>query len=106
MDDYPNSSEALEPYEVEMPEERKEAEEKEQSRVTSSVAVIKEIIEWFEAREKYFSSPQAIAIDEMTPDYLAKQIALTCKHFSAVYQQEAGQFRADFAKFLEPADEA
>lgn len=103
MDDYPNSGDVLDndqQWTPEAPKERTEQEQKEQSKVTTSLPVIKEVIEWFEAQAKIFGSPTELDINEETPAEIAKQKVITAKHFSITYQNQVAQFKRDFAKYL------
>lgn len=106
MEDYPNSSEAFEAYAVEKPEERKQAEAKENEKITSSVGVITDVLEWFEAKTEQYRSVQSINITESTdPNNVMAQV-IAAQRLSVELENKAGEFRRDFAKFLDTADEA
>lgn len=98
MDDYPNSSEA---WQVEKPEERKEAEAKEQAKVSSSAGVIQEVVDWFDAQAKAYDSIDSImgvSISSKATD--VKQAVIIAQKMRAEFQSKSHSFRSQFSQHL------
>ena len=106
MNEYPNSSEALQPWSPEEPVEKTKAVEKENRKVTSSVGVIKDVLKWFEANSVLYSSIDGLGITESTTGEDTKVAVLTAKKLKAAYESKGIEFRNEFKKFLKDADEA
>lgn len=92
------------PYNPERSPDLVEKEHQEQHKVISGLPVIQQMLSWFDAQIEFWDSPRSWPIDENTPAEQAKEIALTCKHFSAVYTDEKQKFMVEFSKYLEEAD--
>lgn len=108
MNDYPNESDALHengPWSVEKPEERVEAEQKENEKVSSSIAVVQDVLDWLDGVASDLSSVDSLAIDDSTPDDQVKLAVLLSKRMRVAFQSKSMQFRTEFAKHLkEEAD--
>lgn len=105
MDDYPNSSE---PWQIETPPERKEAETKEKEKATSSIGVIKDVLDWFEKQSSDYASPEVLAnITINTPATDIKYAVLLAQKMKTEFEVKARAFRTEFAQYIkEDADEA
>lgn len=98
LDEYPNSSET---WAVEPPEDRKEAEQKEQAKVSTSIGVIQDVLDWFDANAALYASTDALGVDEATPNDQAKLAILHAKKMRLAFQAKSNEFRAEFAKYLQ-----
>ena len=106
MDEYPSSSETVEAsqqWTPEKPEERVEAENKEQAAVSSSIPVIQEVIEWLAAQQQEHSDPSII--QGVTPSTKAEDVkfaVLLAQKMGAKFKEKQAEFEARFAKHLKP----
>lgn len=103
MDEYGSSSEVISDaaaWAPEKPAERKEAEQKEESKVTSSLGVIQEVLDWFELNANLYASVDALGVNESTPDTDVKVAVLLSKKMRGAFQSKGVEFRATFAKYL------
>lgn len=97
-DDYPNNSGA---FMADMPEERKELEDKERSTEAASSPVIQEVIDWLANNAKAYRSPKVMQITESTPAEEVKSGVLFANKMSAEYESKLASFRTRFAKYLD-----
>lgn len=104
MDEYPNSSETFnedQQWQPEKPEDRQEVEQQEQSKITTSLPVIEEILAWFDKNAGLYESVDSLGVNEETSSDQAKLAILLSKKMRAAFQDKSAQFRRDFAKYLE-----
>jgi hypothetical protein len=108
MNDYPNESDAIRedgPWSVEKPEERKEAEQKEQEKVNSSIAVIQDVLDWLDKCAESYASIDSLNVDEQTDPNAALVAMNTAKKMRAAFQSQAAAFRSQFSKHLQKLEE-
>lgn len=98
MDDYPNHSESFYP---EAPKERVEAEEKERTRVTSSIAVVQDVIDWLVSTAELYARIDSLEIDEKTEPTAALIAMNTAKRMRSAFLIKAGEFKTEFAEHLD-----
>lgn len=106
MDEYPNSSETFEDqqWHPEAPEEQKETEAKEKTKVSTSIGAIQEVLDWFDALADTYSSIDNLDINERAKAEDVKLGILLAKKMRVELQSQAAKFRADFAKYLKEED--
>jgi len=102
MDEFSNTSPLeAENWIPEKPTERKEVEDQEQVKVSSSIGVIKEILDWFEKQTEGYKKNEAIAgVTVNTPADDVKSAVLLAHGMSAQFESKAAEFKRDFAKYL------
>lgn len=98
MDEYPNESDAWYP---EPPIEQVEAEAKQIAKVTTSIGVIQDVLDWFDANANLYSSVDSLGVTVNTPEADAKLAILLSKQMRAAFQSKAVAFRSEFAKYLD-----
>lgn len=90
-----------EAYSVEPPAERLTAEAEEQNKIASSIGIIEDILEWFDANIALYSSVDALNVDDETSDTDAKVAILLSKRLKAAFEGKAQAFRTDFNMYME-----
>lgn len=96
-DNYPNNSDTF----MDVPEEREEQERKEQVRVTSSIPVIQDVLDWFDDAAESFNSNDTLNITIETPESTVKHAVLLRKAMREVLNIKAEEFRTEFSEYLE-----
>jgi hypothetical protein len=103
MDEYPNSSEAIEAtqqWHPEKPQSRKDVEEKELAKITSSIGVVQDVIDWLKVNADLYATVDSLNVNESTPDFDAKLAILLSKNMRSAFQSKAAEFKSKFAKYL------
>ena len=95
MDEYPNSSETWAP---EAPEERKQAERKEEQLVSSSVGVLEDVIKWIRDHADAYQSVDALGVTEKTPVEDVKFALVLAKRMRTEFQSKEADLLARFAE--------
>jgi hypothetical protein len=103
--DYPNSSETWVP---EPPEERKQAERKEQEMVTSSVGVIKDVLEWLKENIDATDSLTAARRESRDRGISLEEMGTAFEILKGLLEGKEAEFKGRFAQYIEKddADEA
>ena len=101
MDDYPNNSAA---FMEDIPEERKEDEDREKARINSSIPVIQDILKWFADASDHYASVDSLAIQENTDPQTAVISVVVAKKMRDELKFKAEKFRTEFADHLQTED--
>jgi hypothetical protein len=106
LDEYPSSSEQFEAYQVEKPDERVKTEEQEQTKVTSSIGIVKDVLDWLDKCAKDYDSVQSINYTDATdPNNVMAQV-IAARQLHGQFTNKSAEFQRDFAQYLQDADEA
>lgn len=82
-------------------EEQVEAEQQEQSKITASMPVLQEVLDWYDTQIAVYSNPKTITgIGSNTKAEDVKQAVLFAQTLIQDYENKRGEFANRFEKFL------
>lgn len=85
--------------------EREEQEQKENSKVTTSLPVVQEVLDWFAVNIELYAGIDALNINGSTAPEDAKVSILLAKGMNQAFKDKSEEFKLKFARYLQEETE-